>query len=271
MGEILCLQKPTLSLRGHDPNRFKGSALFRTLSVPVHWAGTPPSACEMLCPEADQRSRVNGEVVSLFYSGYARPSKRGAMIYGNKIRLRSLERTDIPSFVRWFNDPEIRSTLLINEPLSHAAEEKWFENQLTSPDKIFGVEILSQHGEWLLIGNVGLIGINQKDRSASIGLVIGEKGEWNKGYGRDAIKTISSYAFNECNLHRLELEAFSFNERGIHCYETCGFLKEGVKREALFTQGTYHDVHVMSILSHEFKELEDKEKSERAIKRPSEI
>ena len=52
------------------------------------------------------------------------------MIYGQKTRLRRVEREDIPTFVRWFNDPEVREFLVVNRPISIAEEERWFERQL---------------------------------------------------------------------------------------------------------------------------------------------
>lgn len=174
------------------------------------------------------------------------------MIYGDVIRLRALERSDVPTFARWFNDPQVRRTLMITDPLSLAEEEQWFEDQLRSENKIFGIEIPTD-GSWTLIGNVGLTRMIWKDRLARAGLVIGEKDQWGKGFGRDALRTLARYAFEEMNLHRLELEVFDFNERARRCYRSCGFQHEGIRREALFRGGRYHDVIVMGLLARELK------------------
>ena len=50
------------------------------------------------------------------------------MILGKKTRLRAIEREDIPTFVRWFNDPEVRQYLEMYLPMSRAEEEQWFES-----------------------------------------------------------------------------------------------------------------------------------------------
>ena len=52
------------------------------------------------------------------------------MIYGERVRLRAIERSDIPTSVRWFNDPEVRRYLLMYAPMSAEQEEKWFEDTL---------------------------------------------------------------------------------------------------------------------------------------------
>ncbi|MCJ7736119.1 MAG: GNAT family N-acetyltransferase, partial [Anaerolineae bacterium] len=101
------------------------------------------------------------------------------------------------------------------------------------------------------IGNIGLDQINWKDRSAELGIVIGEKSQWSKGYGTDAIRTLLGLGFREMNLHRIFLRVDADNARGIRCYEKAGFQLEGTFREAVFREGVYHDQRVMSILQTE--------------------
>jgi UDP-4-amino-4,6-dideoxy-N-acetyl-beta-L-altrosamine N-acetyltransferase len=171
------------------------------------------------------------------------------VILGEKIRLRAIEREDIPTFVRWFNDPEVRRYLEMYLPMSKAEEEQWFEAHLKNDsNRFFGIET----AEGVLIGNVGLHSIDWKNRSAVLGIVIAEKEYWGKGYGSDAITTLLRFAFGEMNLHRIHLSAFEFNERAMGCYERCGFRREGRARDALFREGRYHDAIHMAILRKEF-------------------
>lgn len=173
------------------------------------------------------------------------------MIYGTKTRLRAIERDDIPRFVKWFNDPEVREHLSIYRPLSLAQEEVWFKQhaQLNPADHVFAIET----HEGVHIGNIGLHNINWKDRSTELGIVIGEKSHWSQGYGSDAITTLLQYAFGELNLHRVVLRVDADNPRAIRCYEKCGFRHEGTLRDAVFTQGKYKDQHTMSILQSELE------------------
>ncbi len=177
------------------------------------------------------------------------------MIYGERVRLRAIERSDIPAFVRWFNDPEVRQYLAMYLPLSIAQEEQWFEEMLQrqqqGKDFIFAVEAKVGE-EWVLIGNVGLHRIDWKNRFAFFGIVLGEKSYWNQGYGTDATRTMLRFAFEELNLHRVELEVFGENARARRCYEKAGFRYEGIRRQAFFSRGTYHDSYLMAILREEF-------------------
>ena len=170
-------------------------------------------------------------------------------ITGKKIRLRAIERSDIPAFVRWFNDPEVRQYLAVYMPMSQAQEERWFEAQLEQRDRfIFGIETL----DGKLIGNLGLINIDWKNSQAVLGIVLGEKEYWGQGYGTDAIRALLSFAFTKMNLNRIRLSVFDYNERAQRCYRKCGFQLEGRLRQAHFSDGRYHDELVMGILREEF-------------------
>ena len=180
------------------------------------------------------------------------------MIIGNKIRLRAIEREDIPRFVLWMNDPEVIKYLLMNAPLSKAMEEKWFEKQLEKPvteSQILAIE--AQVGdEWVHIGNTGLHYMEPVTHESEFGIVIGNKDFWNKGYGREAARLILKHGFENLNLNRIYLYVVAENVRGIKAYEAAGFIKEGVLRQALYKNGKYNDIVVMSVLHSEWKGFE---------------
>ncbi len=154
--------------------------------------------------------------------------------------------------MRWLNDPDIMRLLGRRHHLSMADEERWYEEYLSSrKSKIFA--ILEENGNH--IGNVGLHNIDNENRRSSLGIVLGEKTQWGKGYGSEALNTVLKYAFNELGLHKVSLRVFQDNERAIRSYASCGFKKEGIEREQVFKDGEFHDLYVMSILDREFKKL----------------
>lgn len=175
------------------------------------------------------------------------------MIKGEKVRLRPIERADLPRFVEWFGDPEVRHHLLVYLPFSLAQEERWFESMLGRVERQESVLLAIETSDGVHIGNIGLHAINWKDRNAELGIVIGKKACWSQGYGTDAIRTMLGLAFREMNLHRVFLRVDVENARGIRCYEKVGFRKEGTSRDAVFKEGAYQDQHVMSILESEFE------------------
>ena len=176
------------------------------------------------------------------------------MLYGEKTRLRAIEREDIPAFLRWFNDPEVRQGLAMFGPMGKAAEESWVESLASRHDDfVFAVEAsdVDPNGSqrWVHIGNVGLHSVDWRNRHCIFGIALGEKAYWGKGYGTDATRTILRFAFLELNLHRVELEVYAYNARAIRTYEKAGFRHEGTRRQSLFRDGRYHDAHIMAVLA----------------------
>ena len=150
------------------------------------------------------------------------------MTVGEKVRLRPIERDDLPRFVEWFGDPEVRRHLLLYLPFSLAQEERWFENLLERLERQTDVLLAIETADGVHIGNLSLHAIDWKNRSAELGIAIGEKAYWGQGYGTDAIRTLLKLAFREMNLHRVFLRVDTDNARGIRCYEKAGFQWEGI-------------------------------------------
>ena len=178
--------------------------------------------------------------------------------YGKRVRLRPPERKDLPLFVQWLRNPELRQYVTVRY-ISLALEERWFEGLLSStgapsPSRLhFVIEVLEDEQA---IGVISLEAINWRDREAEVGIIIGEPEFWGQGYGTDAMRAILNVGFRWYNLHRIFLHVVAGNERAVRSYEKCGFQHEGRKRDAVFIEGVYEDLLVMSILEDEF-ELEE--------------
>ncbi|MCZ7546462.1 MAG: GNAT family N-acetyltransferase [Anaerolineae bacterium] len=74
-----------------------------------------------------------------------------------------------------------------------------------------------------------------------------------QGYGRAAIALALAFAFDELNLHRVQLTVFSYNTRAIALYEGLGFRREGVYREFLHRDGARHDMLLYGLLAREWR------------------
>lgn len=177
------------------------------------------------------------------------------MILGERVRLRAIERADLPHFVAWLNDPEVLQGLKIHYPLSLAHEEDWFESMLKRPvdEQPLAIEV-QQDGEWPIVGNCALFNIDWRCRSAEVGIFIGEKGLWNQGYGSEAMRLLLKHGFETLNLNRISLDVYETNPRAIRAYEKAGYVLEGRKRQAMVKNGRYIDVLLMSVLRSEWLE-----------------
>jgi RimJ/RimL family protein N-acetyltransferase len=104
----------------------------------------------------------------------------------------------------------------------------------------------------VLIGEISLQNIMWPNRNAELGVMIGDANYQGKGYGSEAIYLLIDYAFNELNLHRVQLNVVAYNERAIAAYKKIGFQSEGTYREYGCRDGKFYDLHLMGLLSKEW-------------------
>ena len=174
-----------------------------------------------------------------------------SLFEGRLIRLRARELEDAPLLYEWFNDPEVTEHLSLRYPLSHKRPREFIEkaSDVGYGAASFAIETLA--GE--LIGGCDLDSTSPENRSASLGIAIGDKAYWDGGYGTDAMRTLCRFGFEMMNLHRIELEVYGNNHRARHVYEKVGFTLEVTKRQGTYKFGQYHDVHIMGLLEGELR------------------
>jgi [ribosomal protein S5]-alanine N-acetyltransferase len=61
--------------------------------------------------------------------------------------------------------------------------------------------------------------IDRNNRCARYAIGIFNPANWNRGFGTEATRLVLRFAFEELNLHRLDLRVLAFNERAIGCYK----------------------------------------------------
>jgi len=178
------------------------------------------------------------------------------MIYGERIRFRGVERSDVSLFYEWLNDPQVLDGLSIYLPLSMQDEEKWFEGATQRPqaEKPLAIEIRDGDG-WRLVGDCAFFDFDWTSRCAEFGIVIGDKSVWDQGYGTEAVRLLLRHGFETLNLNRIFLRVFDDNQRAIRAYQKAGFTHEGTLRQAVYKNGQYHDLHVMSVLRSEWDHI----------------
>ena len=114
------------------------------------------------------------------------------MISGERIVLRAWERSDLETFTRWFNDPEITISWGNAFPaLSLAQQERFYESTLEEKHRY---SIVTKDDP-ILIGNCAFDSIDSRNRSAEVGLLIGEKAYWDQGYGQEALALLLEIGF----------------------------------------------------------------------------
>lgn len=176
------------------------------------------------------------------------------LIRGNRVVLRAREPEDAERAFRWINDYEVSRFLIMRYPQSREEEQAWVRN--TPKVGFFGLHLSIDTLDGVHIGNIDLRDVQPENRTAEIGVMIGDKRYWSGGYGSDAVRTLTRFAFQIMNLQKVHLRTYEYNERGQAAFRKAGFREEGRLRRHLYMEGRYWDVLVMGCLREEF-EAED--------------
>jgi RimJ/RimL family protein N-acetyltransferase len=174
------------------------------------------------------------------------------LLRGARVRLAALTHDDLPEIARWHQDAGFARLFDARPaaPKTSAALEGWLEDYSRANNGfVFAIRPLA--GETLL-GIVELEGILWAHQHAWLSIAIGDPAHQGQGYGAEALGLALRFAFQELNMHRVQLTVFSYNARAIALYERLGFVREGVYREHLQRDGQRHDMYLYGLLRREW-------------------
>ena len=188
--------------------------------------------------------------------------KRVVFINGKRLYLRPPCESDLPNFVRWFNDPEVWIFLNRIYPMTEISEKKWLEKLAERMNDIVLVIVLKGRTpkQDRPIGTIGIHGIERESRTATTGAVIGEKDFWGKGYGTEAKMVLLEYTFNTLNLRKIYSRVLAINPRSRAYSEKCGYVLEATLPKAHFREGCYVDEYILAVYADAWRALWKKTK-----------
>lgn len=169
-----------------------------------------------------------------------------------RIHLRAFRENDYLITHKWRNDDDVTSSLVGRKYfVSEDYEKKWVHDAIFSAGNSIKLAVCLNETEEH-IGNVYLDSIDSFNQSAMFSLMIGNKDYWSKGFGTEMTILVLRYAFFDLNLNRVYSYQLSSNSASIRVHKKCGFKDEGVLRQAVFKNGKFCDLNLMSILKYEF-------------------
>ncbi len=177
------------------------------------------------------------------------------MFFGKLVRLSAEDpKVLAEACASWNQDSEYLRLLDANAANQMSAKKinEWIErNQAKDPPTEFLFGIRTLDGD-RLVGFMSLEGNMFPNGEAFVGIGLGERNYWGKGYGTDAMQVILGYAFQELNLRRVSLDTFEYNPRAVRSYEKAGFIHEGRARDFLHRESQRWDLLFMGILRDEW-------------------
>jgi len=169
-------------------------------------------------------------------------------IPGEQIYLSPIDSDDLERYVKWLSDIEITRWLgTVSNVVTLANERAWIENTTKATDQYhFGIVLREENR---LLGGVSLMDGQLIDRSATLGIFIGEAEDRSKGYGAETIRLLVDYCFRWLGLRNIDLHVSSGNAQAIACYKKAGFQEYGRRHGAVFAGGQWYDDILMGTLA----------------------
>lgn len=171
-------------------------------------------------------------------------------IVGERIFLAPIRTEDYKKYTAWVNDMDVAVGLVFASKIITEEGEKQALERLK--DNGINLAIIDKETNEL-IGNCGFPKFDQLNQSAEVGIFIGDKDYWSRGYGTEALKLLCDYGFNVLNLYNIGLVVYSYNVQAYKSYKKVGFKEVGRRRGAKYIAGERYDEIIMDIIAPEFE------------------
>lgn len=164
-----------------------------------------------------------------------------------------MTRDDLTRLAEFNNDVEVELSGGGDPPMpqSLARLQAEFEQRVSSGGRDGSDFAIEADGRF--IGICALFNFDQTAHTCELGISIGDKDYWGRGFGRETVSVLLDYAFRLRNFHKVWLRVHGLNERAQRAYQSCGFVEEGRLRAHVWSNGVYDDLVHMGVLREEWQ------------------
>lgn len=166
------------------------------------------------------------------------------------INLSKIKKEDMKFIYKWFSSTEFLKNYDYYPPVplnEDETDKMFYDYENSKKSEVFAVRLNST-----IVGVAGFDDMIEENQVATLFIGLGNENERGKGYGKETMKLLLEYGFNNLKLHRIQLNVLEFNERAIALYEKCGFTKEGIFREFVLRDGKRYNLLLYGMLKSEW-------------------
>jgi len=185
------------------------------------------------------------------------PTHQVTPLEEGRVRFTPLQMENIHTHFRWNNDPELNrlDSELPYEEESFGDFKDRFEQLCNEPSAGHRDFEIHDVEEEALIGVAYVAHISPYHHHALVGITIGARDYWGRGYGKESLRLLLDYCFRDLDLHRVSAESFEYNTAWRDLLKAVGFVKEGTAREYLYRDEKYWDKERYALLVDEYRDL----------------
>ncbi|MHB0859213.1 MAG: GNAT family N-acetyltransferase [Anaerolineae bacterium] len=176
-----------------------------------------------------------------------------AELFGDeRVRLAAFTKADVPEVASWYSDAEFMRYYDAEAafPKTEDDVERMIADAHKNPNSFWFA--IRRRPDDALIGLGAVEEISWRDRVGWLSIALARP-YWSQGLGSHAFGLLLQYAFQELNLHRVQLTTFEYNQRALAVYHKFGFVHEGTFRERIERDGRRFDMYLMGLLASEWR------------------
>jgi RimJ/RimL family protein N-acetyltransferase len=171
-------------------------------------------------------------------------------LVGQLATLRPWRKTDAPALVTCANNLNVARQLRDRFPHPYTtADARQFIQSLTGvqPTTSFAIAALGAGGE--VMGGIGFSpGADVERFAAEIGYWLAEP-YWGRGIAVEAVRLVSRYAFDTCNMLRMFALPFADNAQSVRVLEKAGYTREATLRASSVKDGVPRDQALYALVN----------------------
>lgn len=159
---------------------------------------------------------------------------------GEHVYLRPITHDDTDMIVKWRNQENVIKYFFYRGEFTRESHERWLRERVETGEVVQFI-VCENEGD-RPVGCTYIRDIDEQNRKAEYGVFLGEVDARGHGIGKEILNLTVDYAFNVLNLHRIYARVFETNKPSLFCFLNCGFSKEALLKDSVFTDGEFHDV-----------------------------
>lgn len=151
-------------------------------------------------------------------------------------------------YAAWMRDEEVTRYLEVRFAPPDAAALEQFINRMNESSDNLLLGLFPSDEPQRHIGNIKLGPIDRRHAVAAIGVLIGAKEYWGRGFASQAVAAVAEHGFHSCGLERVEAGFYAENAASQRAFKRAGFIEEGRRLRARRSGDTRTDEIVMGRL-----------------------
>ncbi|WP_191860059.1 GNAT family N-acetyltransferase [Hanstruepera ponticola] len=167
---------------------------------------------------------------------------------GEHIYLRALEPEDLEFIYAIENDETLWELSNTQTPYSRYLIKEYLDNAYKDIYEVKQLRLVISDFEDQALGLIDLFDFDFKNKRAGIGILIKSESDRQKGFGKEALKLLINYCFNQLQLHQLYCNISENNNMSVQLFKNQGFVPVGLKRDWNFNGNTFENEYLLQLI-----------------------